>query len=568
MPRLLGGILLFCLAVSSFAQSQPCPPPTPPGKCDSATGLNSVLYFRSRPQDADRSICGLTVVNGRVVASTRATNPALTCPDTFSWKLFVDVIQQNFWADWSTDQQTWPGQPYPLCNGSNRPNCCQAGSLTGDPAHCPFFPGAQTASAKALPQIRMGVPPSKAHIPGFIRSRALTAANASGTDPDRAIRQSMAEIVFRNQPMVDYVTRADLYNQEGIVGVLKRVSANMQAGLPYRGQTTGGANVEVSFPPEAIMIKSDWIRSDKAGDYGVSWDPANPFITMPIQVTDWIDDKPVQKVVQCWLIAFHISSKDTPNWVWTTFEHVNNPGRCDFIGCNDSYGYASADVVQPGQATNYTRPNTKCDNLDAANTVFDNGKTYKSGPVNPDLGNLFIMLGIGTNPAPPQPPASGNPTPADYAWRSYRLKGSQVEFTDSMGNPTLLGNSITEAGFTTTSSCISCHARAGVNLQGTIPPALGVFINEITEHGYLQSTRGVPNPEWYNASRQPPAQVVLQTDFVWGVLNALCLYPCSGSCPNPGPDCPCTPPPTVLNKAPGALQQPAARRSPRDVIHP
>jgi hypothetical protein len=34
----------------------------------------------------------------------------------------------------------------------------------------------------------------------------------------------------------------------------------------------------------------------------------------------------------------HISSKDIPNWIWATFEHVGNPGRCDYTGCNDSYG--------------------------------------------------------------------------------------------------------------------------------------------------------------------------------------------------------------------------------------
>ena len=28
-----------------------------------------------------------------------------------------------------------------------------------------------------------------------------------------------------------------------------------------------------------------------------------------------------------------------PNWHWYAFEHVNNLGRCDFTGCNDSYGF-------------------------------------------------------------------------------------------------------------------------------------------------------------------------------------------------------------------------------------
>ncbi|MDJ0931576.1 hypothetical protein [Breoghania sp.] len=34
----------------------------------------------------------------------------------------------------------------------------------------------------------------------------------------------------------------------------------------------------------------------------------------------------------------HISSRQNKNWVWGTLEHQNNPGRCDYIGCFDSFG--------------------------------------------------------------------------------------------------------------------------------------------------------------------------------------------------------------------------------------
>ncbi|MFW8588891.1 hypothetical protein ACOJBM_40890 [Rhizobium beringeri] len=43
------------------------------------------------------------------------------------------------------------------------------------------------------------------------------------------------------------------------------------------------------------------------------------------------------------LIAMHIS-KVLPNWTWATFEHQNNPGRCDYTGCHDAYGAVVADV--------------------------------------------------------------------------------------------------------------------------------------------------------------------------------------------------------------------------------
>jgi hypothetical protein len=38
--------------------------------------------------------------------------------------------------------------------------------------------------------------------------------------------------------------------------------------------------------------------------------------------------------------------------------------------------------------------------------------------------------------------------------------------------------------------------------------------------GYGQSAFGVPNPDWFNQSMQPPRVNALQTDFVWGFLFA------------------------------------------------
>jgi hypothetical protein len=33
------------------------------------------------------------------------------------------------------------------------------------------------------------------------------------------------------------------------------------------------------------------------------------------------------------LVSMHVISKMVPNWTWATFEHKDNPGRCDVIGC-------------------------------------------------------------------------------------------------------------------------------------------------------------------------------------------------------------------------------------------
>ena len=45
------------------------------------------------------------------------------------------------------------------------------------------------------------------------------------------------------------------------------------------------------------------------------------------------------------LVAFHFSTKQIKQWVWADFEHPKNPGRCDYIGCHDSFGAADANVA-------------------------------------------------------------------------------------------------------------------------------------------------------------------------------------------------------------------------------
>ena len=66
----------------------------------------------------------------------------------------------------------------------------------------------------------------------------------------------------------------------------------------------------------------------------------------------------------------------------------------------------------------------------------------------------------------------------------YRLKGAQVDFTDRTGRPTIVGNSITEAGFVSTSSCITCHAWASIGApsQGQDPFPVPLPLSVVTDH--------------------------------------------------------------------------------------
>ncbi len=500
--------------------------------------IKYVMYLSSKPQDSAQ--CTMEVANGKIVIKDPVSNPAMSCPDMFSWKLYTEAITQEFWKNWAADQQTWPGvacdpsdpkckssNPLPLCKAGGG-NCCDPDSLhnpgyddKNNPAkYCPYFPGDHVAEFPGGMPLRIGMPPSKAHLVSFeanpqIHARLMALATE---EPGRKIRQSMAEIVFRNRSMFDYTFRNNLYNQEGIIQVFNNNSANIRPGAPYRKQSVPGALAEIDYPLDAVMIKSNWISKERALKIGLKDDPENPYIKMNIlsPVTD--NNGTILEPGEHWLVAFHVSSKDVPNWIWATFEHVDNLGRCDFTGCNDSYGYSSGDDVPAGLATNFTTPHIACDDLLLPSVVFDLGKTYPGGTRSQSLSTVFQALGIGTTDN-----TTLTPTPKDKGWLSYRLKGSQAQFTDSMGRTTHLGNSVTEGGFVNSSSCVSCHARAGTTGKGTLPPALSVFISQLSDSGYLESSHGIPNPDWYNRSSQPPDLTVLQTDFVWGFLTANCV---------------------------------------------
>jgi hypothetical protein len=511
--------------------------------------LKYVQYLLSRPQDTPG--CAIKVESGHLVVQSPTTNPAMSCPDMFAWKLFAESVTREFWKGWSSDQETWPGNgfannpglPLPLCaKGKPGPDCCDPDAVTNpgydDAAYkakfCPYFPGDHIA-AGSMPE-RIGVLPSKAHTFSFaanprfkeilLRDAALLRQMATAPDETqgRKIRQSMAELVFRNKTFFDFVFRNDLYNQEGIVKVFQTNSSNIQSGAPYRLSNESAAVSEIVFPADAMMIKSNWLSRERATEMGLQDDPAHPYIKMNITTPVTDNNGTILQPGEHWLIAFHISSKDIPNWVWVTFEHVGNPGRCDYTGCNDSFGYDSTDTVSSGHSRNYTRPHMACDNLPLPSFVLDLGKPYPASTRRPALTSIFADLGIGTTDN-----TTLVPSYADRGWLSYELKGAQVEFTDSMGRAVHLGNSVTEGGFVSTSSCMTCHARAGAAVAGTLPPPLGVFENGISDSGYLPSSIGIPVADWYNRSGQPPTLQVLQTDFVWGFLAANSTKPPSAA---------------------------------------
>ena len=108
-------------------------------------------------------------------------------------------------------------------------------------------------------------------------------------------------------------------------------------------------------------------------------------------------------------------------------------------------------------------------------------------------------------------PETGAETPDTYGqpsqlagtvWENYELGGTQIDFINSIGQPTLLSDPYIEAGFEQT-SCITCHSRATVGPNPNVNP-LGSSLDV-----------GVPNPDWFMGSSGD--QILMQTDFLWSL---------------------------------------------------
>jgi hypothetical protein len=149
--------------------------------------------------------------------------------------------------------------------------------------------------------------------------------------------------------------------------------------------------------------------------------------------------------------------------VWASFEHQDNPGRCDTMGCFDSFG-AKKKAVEP---------------VTTANTQY--GKCVKTAAVE----KLFKDAKL------------------DGVWKNYCLKSSQIDEVSKSGVSLMLGDSFTErvaaAVPINQSSCMSCHASASVTSNGA--PYTTLLAESPMGNVTLPST-------------------AVGVDFIWGILLA------------------------------------------------
>jgi hypothetical protein len=371
------------------------------------------------------------------VPATGGALPSGLHSDQASWQHFVQLIapvnatqaQFETWAsdlDIYTDTPAWPSpaqarvkkmQPS-LLQRSRVPHASRA-AVTIDDHGC-----ALVASPGNFPQV----------------------VGKAARRPAAAIAQPcFAEEVRRNRPSFEYIVGNKLNTQPGLK-------------LAYAKASTTAWRI--ALPVDAVEVKADWLPLQTL----IAWLAANQVTLSAAQVKEKYYTT-LSGGERYALVSLHVNSKETPNWVWASFEHQDNPGRCDTMGCHDGFGATSARVAP---AINANTQYGSCNKTPALKKMFEQAK----------------LAGV---------------------WNNYCLKASQIDFVAKNGAPLMLGDSFTEriaAGVPINqSSCIACHATAAINSDGS--PYVAQLNADLAPMG---------------AVTLPPD--VVAVDFIWGILFA------------------------------------------------
>ncbi|RSZ55276.1 hypothetical protein HF313_15730 [Massilia atriviolacea] len=316
----------------------------------------------------------------------------------------------------------------------------------------PAWPGPAAQAARRLRAsvLRRLLAPHGAESAAGESDCGVVANAAAGNFPVQSGRAGQvpcfAEEVRRNRATYRYIVQNQLNTQAGLAAAYQKAQGGWR----------------VSLPEDAVQVKADWVPFDTLA----AWLARNGVRQNPAQLREAFYTTLVEGRRYA-LVAMHVSSKDAPNWVWASFEHRFNPGRCDTMGCNDSYGATRRRIAPLGGAQN---------------------RQYAGCAKTAALKKLFEVKRVAA------------------AWDNYCLKASEIAFTARDGAPLMHGNSFTErvgAGIPLTrSSCISCHASAGFGRDGS---------------PYTKQLTAFPM-----GTVKLPADIVAN-DFIWGILtiNAL-----------------------------------------------
>ena len=302
-----------------------------------------------------------------------AKDSALNNTDMYAWQLFVAL-------NWPVDDAA-NGQP-------DTGKTLNSGSAT-------VWETWKKTTEVYLPD---GSPPPPWNAPKETPAEVLAKAEQMGLPPGPF--QNLAEFVqvdgfdFKDKQGVtvryevlmdkaafDYIVQEKIYNLNGQEALAK-------TDRPF------------DFPNNAMEVKTSWIWLEGNPDRATIEETY--YTVNAYYQTLGNDGMPTgYEVGRAAMSGMHIITKALPQWVWITFENVDNA----------KYTQSTVELPIPEGAK-------------AANSVYQKALT----------GSVFA---------------------------NYQLIGTQIEFTDN-GQPTLLANSQIESAFQQTSSCITCHELATV----------------------------------------------------------------------------------------------------------
>lgn len=246
--------------------------------------------------------------------------------------------------------------------------------------------------------------------------------------------------IMTNESMFNYILTNKIYSKEG------QKIFNADANFPASSTTTQQLG--------SIMIKTAWVKM------GGKYDPAKFYTTYALVYNNPAEEagvKPSCVLTQVGLVGFHIAHKTAsePQWVWSTFEHVDNVPTLGQKPALPAYNFFDANckackVNEPpprpwNPGTPYTKP-TQVERVIA---------------ITPEAQQL--------NAAYHQALAAAVP---DSVWLNYQLVSTQwptnaQSKVDPTGvpAPSFLANTTLETYIQghvkqTSSSCMACHNNA------------------------------------------------------------------------------------------------------------
>jgi hypothetical protein len=389
-----------------------------------------------------------------------AMNPAITDPDKVAWCFFLYVNMR-------------------AASAGNNDVLYETGASDGETFNSnPQWPAARQPKEfrpNILLQVRdaersMGLGRQGGAIQPFV------------VPPPRPLRAGQnVEETRRNKPAFDFIVKNNLYKVTGLRIAFAKFASDRKL---------------LAFPSDTIEVKANWFPVESPDDPTKSGIPG--YTGSPNDAARFYHVNTTSDGKRYALVAMHVISKMVPNWTWATFEHQNNPGRCQFIGCRDTFGAMQAFIAPDTLVPDPSDP--------SYNNPKNNPTPYPACTKTSSLDALF-----GTNPIDP-------------VFKNYCLKGSQVDFTDASGMPIRLGNSITEETFDFQASCMSCHGRAAFASDGSATSLAG--FDNVTGaplgpiHGEWYWTTNIGGP-WAPAA-MPFAGIqalpgAVSADFVWSI---------------------------------------------------